>query len=291
MTGFTKLDNDLLEVMSKSKFNGTQFRILITVWRNTFGWQQEEKEMSLTFIAKATGTHKKQIEREINKLIEMKVITIAREATFSKPRVIKFNENIGEWIVDSDSKSRQGTKKRTPNEKDGSTVSGLATSTVSELATSPVSGLAPQERKNKEILKESSKERESSSASTNVSLCFQFYESNVGMLSPIHREEMLHYFDDFNGDGEVLIEAMKIACDRDKKNFGFVKWLLNHWLNANAKTIDAVKAYEVSKFNSSQSKGQSVQKVSQRPSHWKKPERLTEEERKEMAELEAQMPF
>jgi phage replication O-like protein O len=299
MTGFTKVDNEILEAIQHYKFNLNELKIVMCIWRYTYGFNRDDHAMSLSFFENHTGLSRGRLNKSLKDLAENNVILITEKGNSKRSNSYSFNKNYSDWkngkyntfsSVQNDTSSQDGT----------SVQDDTATSVRNGTATSSQDGTRgsvrndTQERKVKEIYKERGKEREPQSpASTNVSLCFQFYESNVGILSPIHREEMLHYFDDFNGDGEVLIEAMKIACDRSKKNFGFVKWLLNQWLNANAKTIDAVKAYEVSKFNSSQSyqKGQSVQRVSQRPTHWKEPEPLTEQERKEMAELEAQMPY
>lgn len=71
-----------------------------------------------------------------------------------------------------------------------------------------------------------------------------FYEKNLGMLSPIQMEELWDWSDQFNGETEVLIKAMKIALDRNKKNMGFVKYLLKDWQNKGAKSISDVEALE-----------------------------------------------
>lgn len=161
MSNFTQIENDLLEKVAQTKFNGTQYRIILAVWRNTYGWHQKAKDMSLTYLAEATNTHKKQIERELNSLIKMNVIRVVQEATFNRSRVIAFNEDLDSWNVeDSKRNSRQVTKKQTPNEKEERTVSENVPSTGSELEDSPVSELATQEINtlNKSLNKELNKE-------------------------------------------------------------------------------------------------------------------------------------
>lgn len=72
----------------------------------------------------------------------------------------------------------------------------------------------------------------------------RFYESNLGMLSPLQMQEIWDWNNDYNGQSEILIEAMKIALDRNKKNMGFVKYLLKNWQDRGAKTLADVQALE-----------------------------------------------
>lgn len=126
--GFTQIPNRILENLSMLPLNGTQYRILITVIRYTFGFHRNECEISETFISKAIGVHKKQVQRELNELIKFNIVVVKKEATFKTSRVISIN---------GDMESYQVTKKLPPNRKD--------THTGSKKAPSPGSGLAPQE--------------------------------------------------------------------------------------------------------------------------------------------------
>lgn len=139
--GFTRIANELLDKLAETKMNGTQFRILMIVFRYTYGFQRKEHELSETFIANATSIHKQQIKRELKDLIDRKIITVVRQATFTDPRVISFNKNYKQW------KGIQVSKTIPGNQTDTITGSGLDTSTGS--------GLATQERKS---LKKVSKE-------------------------------------------------------------------------------------------------------------------------------------
>ncbi|TCO79108.1 replication protein [Marinisporobacter balticus] len=127
--GYTKIAHEILEQIAQVKLNGTQFRIIMVVWRYTYGFNRKDHGLSETFISKATEIHKKQVQRELKSLIEMNLIHVVEEATFSSPRTIEFNKDYESW---------GGTKTLPPNEKD--------THTGSELVTSPGSELAPQER-------------------------------------------------------------------------------------------------------------------------------------------------
>lgn len=277
MSGFTQIENEILEQVAKTKLNGTQYRILLAVWRNTYGWQQKEKDMSLSFIANATDIHKKQIEREINALIKMNVITVVKEASFSKSRVIAFNENFSNWVTeDRKQDSRQVTKTQTPNEKEEST--------VSELVPSTVSGLAPQEIKVKEI----SKEKDDRGIEHNLSYV-STYEKYFGPFPlGIFKQQMDDWLDNsrFKEPEAIICEVIeRVKLESPKSPPKYIQQTLVNLHNGGYFTLAAVKEYNAKFDAKKKNKGSQVIPLT-RPAHWKEPEALTAEER---AELEADL--
>lgn len=146
--GFTKVANELLEVVMQQKLNGTQFKIIMAVWRFTYGFSRKEHDLSLTFLSKSTGVHKQQIKTELAKLIEKKIINVIGEASYTTSRKLSFNKNYDEWI------DLQEVKTLTVSESSTTTVSENTYTTVSELTTTTVSESTYQERNNKENIKE-----------------------------------------------------------------------------------------------------------------------------------------
>lgn len=96
---FTQVPNKVLENIHKAKLNGTQRNIIDIVWRYTYGFRRNEHELSISFIAKAIHGSYRVIQRELNKLIEMKIIIVNAEATFNSSRTISFNENVNSWLI------------------------------------------------------------------------------------------------------------------------------------------------------------------------------------------------
>lgn len=129
--GYTPIANELLDQVCKLKLNGTQFSIILVVWRYTYGFSRKQHELSETFISKATGIHKKQISRELNYLIKQNIITVSKEASFTNPRIIKFNKNYNRWLLNS----LQATKTLPPNESEDGTGSELVPSPGNENVT------------------------------------------------------------------------------------------------------------------------------------------------------------
>ena len=128
--GYTRISNELLEELAKLNLNGTQARIVYTIFRQTYGYQRKEHDISITFLSKATNINKMQIQRELAALIQGKIINIIVDATFSESRVLAFNKNYIEWKLIN----RGLANTLTGNQKAKSTVSQLDSTTVSQLA-------------------------------------------------------------------------------------------------------------------------------------------------------------
>ncbi len=128
--GYTRIANEILEAVAKAKFNGTQYKILLAVWRYTYGFNRKEYEFSLSFLSEVTGCNKHQIKRELKRLIDSKVLLVTQEADFNSPRTLCFNKHYNEWDIES----TQCANSHTGSESVQSTVCELAHSTGSELA-------------------------------------------------------------------------------------------------------------------------------------------------------------
>jgi len=123
--GFTQIANEILEDLANTKLNGTQFRILLIVWRSTYGWNRKEHDLSLSYLSKATGIHKQQIKKALDSLIEMNIILVVKEHTDTVSRVLEFNKNYVKEV--------QSTKKSTVSQLGYPTVSQSTDPTVSQL--------------------------------------------------------------------------------------------------------------------------------------------------------------
>lgn len=78
---------------------------------------------------------------------------------------------------------------------------------------------------------------------------FQTFESNICRLSPLQRDSLGMWYDDFNQDKDIVLEAIKIADDRNKRNYGFVEYLLKEWANNKLTNVEQIHSHERNKFN------------------------------------------
>ena len=138
--GYTPIANEILEHIIKEKLNGTQFRILIAVWRNTYGFKRKSHEISDVFLSKAIGVPRQQIAREVKPLIERNIILVLKNATYNVSKIIAFNKDYATWITAerplfgrSDTDGLQAIKTSTGNGLDASTGNRLDASTGNEL--------------------------------------------------------------------------------------------------------------------------------------------------------------
>lgn len=99
--GYTKIANELLDITAKVKLTGTQFRIILAIWRYTYGFNRKSSQLSLTFLSEATKIKKNILKRELDKLIKFKVIIIEKDANFNSSRFLRFNKNYEEWDIQS----------------------------------------------------------------------------------------------------------------------------------------------------------------------------------------------
>jgi phage replication O-like protein O len=233
--GYTRIANELMEVIPLHKFNGTQFRILIVVLRYTYGFQRKSHELSLTFIADSTGMHKQQIKRELDILIKNKVLIEEEPPSFNKSRIIQFNKNYKEWLI-----SRQSAKTLTVNKKDYHTVSELAYPTVSELAY--------QERNNKENIKESSSSINNPPPlmnDENLKRISKAYKDNgFGVLFPNAGQALLELADEYTIEWVEL--AMEKAGKMGKRNVAYVEGILKGWEREGQPSVEIGGQKEVS---------------------------------------------
>jgi phage replication O-like protein O len=94
---FTRIANILLEQAAKIRLNGTQYSIILTVWRFTYGFQRCEHDLSVSFIANATGISTRGIKKEIKILIDKNILLVTRESTKANSRKLKFNKDYDSW--------------------------------------------------------------------------------------------------------------------------------------------------------------------------------------------------
>lgn len=95
--GFTRIANEILENIVKFPLNGTQFRILILIWRETYGFNRKESSLSESYIALRLGLQRQNIHREIKELFDSSILITIHEAAFTSSRIISFNKNYEEW--------------------------------------------------------------------------------------------------------------------------------------------------------------------------------------------------
>ncbi|MEN2468119.1 replication protein [Ornithinibacillus sp. JPR2-1] len=247
---FTKIANELLEVMPLFKFNATQLRIILVVWRYTYGFKRKEHNISISFLVNATGISKRQVQKEVGNLIELQVLRELQKASFNQPRIIGFNKNYDEWQIQRSGTNEQQVNNHSEmNDNTPPQVNNSSPLQMNDSAPLQVNNSSPKKESIKEIYKENIKESSSNSSTSNP---HTFYEQNFGVLSPFVTQSITDWCNDLSD--ELVIESMKIAL-KAGKDFDYAEGALKKWAKKNVKTLDQLKALEVQFQRQKENKG------------------------------------
>lgn len=103
--GFTPVANEILDQICQYNFNGAQLRIIMKIWRLTYGYSKKDHEFAISFIQMTTKLAKSTVKKEVTALIKFKVLIVTKEETNSDGRMLGFNKNYEDWMVPKGSES------------------------------------------------------------------------------------------------------------------------------------------------------------------------------------------
>jgi phage replication O-like protein O len=113
--GYTRIANEIFKQIMRVNLNGTQFRIVMAIWRYTYGFKRKEHEMALSFIAGLIDASKSQVNRELANLIERKIIN-SNGIGPNGGRILGFNKDYEEWDSDSSGVMAASKAAKTPKQ-------------------------------------------------------------------------------------------------------------------------------------------------------------------------------
>lgn len=165
--GFTKVPNDILEKLMTIRVNATQLRIILAVIRFTYGFNRIEHRLSDSYLAKAVGVSRTNLNRDIQPLFKSNVlIAVRRSRTDKNGSVLKLNQNLDTWM-DSNPLTAVDLEDLNAFEIDTSTaiISDSTTAISLDSSSSIIDETQERKKLNKELNK---KEKESFSPNKNV---------------------------------------------------------------------------------------------------------------------------
>jgi phage replication O-like protein O len=223
--GYTKIANEILERLALTKLSPTQFRLILVIWRYTYGFNRKDHAMSLSFLAEATGVHKQRVKQELDKLIESNIVIVTEEGTYSKSRKLAFNKDYDTWRL-------QSAKESTVSEIADTTVSKNADTTVSEIAYQEINNI------NKNLNKY--KEDDEGIVERILDLLQKSKILEKEDITEFLREDIQDVIDNFGftNPEEMIVEAIKDAARGNGKTWKFVYNKLNSWRKQGIKTIE-----------------------------------------------------
>ncbi|KRK71888.1 DnaD domain-containing protein [Lacticaseibacillus nasuensis] len=103
-----------------------------------------------------------------------------------------------------------------------------------------------------------------------------FFQENLGVMPPIVMEQVMDWVKDLGND--LVIEAIKRAAE-SQKEWRYAQGILRHWDKDGIRTIDQVKADDVSHNRQAQQRGGRPSRVEQQPAWLKDHEDATPAQR------------
>ncbi len=87
--GYTPLANELLEALSGARLNGTQLRILLLYFRNSYGFHRKDCALPLSYLCGMLGGNKSTISKEIGRLVSMRILERKPSETHGKEAFVR----------------------------------------------------------------------------------------------------------------------------------------------------------------------------------------------------------
>lgn len=231
--GYTVIANIIFEKMAMVKLSPTQYRILFVVWRFTYGFKRKEHELSLSFLSKATGCDKRQIQRELKSLQDKKIIT--QRLINGKKRIIGFNKHYSQWIGEIDIGEIDIVL----------TVKG----NIGETVKVDIGEIDNQENNIKTNIN-----------ITTIADIKKFYEENGFGLLVISVLNDINSFLDDGVECELVIQAMKDSVDNGIHKWSYVKKILNDCFVNKIITLEQFRARKLERDLNKSKQHESVKK-------------------------------
>ncbi|MEK3718920.1 replication protein [Paenibacillus sp. FSL R7-0333] len=97
--GFAPIANEILDEICQYTFNGAQLRIVLKIWRLTYGYNRKDHDFSITFLQQVTGISGRTVKKEVAFLIKSKVLLVTKNETKTTARRLAFNKNYDDWTI------------------------------------------------------------------------------------------------------------------------------------------------------------------------------------------------
>jgi phage replication O-like protein O len=93
--GHTDIANELLEVLARTYLYPNEWKIVMWVFRCTYGWHKKEDTISMTQFERHTNMSRPGVNRSLKSLVLHKILVVV--STTKLGNSYKFNKNYEEW--------------------------------------------------------------------------------------------------------------------------------------------------------------------------------------------------
>lgn len=95
--GYTQVANEIIEHICRCDLNGVEFRIILFVWRKTWGWKQKSDSISFSQFEEAIGASRRMIIYGLQNLEAKNILLVTHNGT--SPNIYQFNKDYDSWLM------------------------------------------------------------------------------------------------------------------------------------------------------------------------------------------------
>lgn len=99
--GFTGIANEILQQVMRRPFSAQALRVLLCLWRETYGWQRSSAEFSLGLVERETGIPKPRVSKILKALLGAQVVEQIEVYSRTSPARYAFQKNYELWAIES----------------------------------------------------------------------------------------------------------------------------------------------------------------------------------------------
>lgn len=153
---FTKVPNELLEMLARARLSGREHQVLLALIRKTCGFHKKADKISLSQFSKATGISRNHCQEILSRLSDRRIVYLTVPNGGNRAvRMYRINCKTHEWQVFP----KTGTaKKKRRNPENGNSLSPKTGTDHPEIGNRTCSRKREQQKKEKKLFKESFKE-------------------------------------------------------------------------------------------------------------------------------------
>lgn len=96
LTGYTRISNEILDTLCRTKVLNADTRVLLCIIRLTYGWHRKEWPIAYSQISAMTGLSRRAVIRSVYQLKELNMIVIKTNGRM-KPNTYSFNKDYDTW--------------------------------------------------------------------------------------------------------------------------------------------------------------------------------------------------
>ena len=108
--GYIRIANELYQAIYKANLSGSEFRVLLFIVRQTYGFNKTERRLAISYIANGAEIPEKTVRRCINSLIEKNII-VAKSEHQNEAKILRINKRYNQWRLPKNEYSKMTTQK------------------------------------------------------------------------------------------------------------------------------------------------------------------------------------